>query len=214
MWKGVLSLKIAMIFLSLMVLSFGNSTVFILLGLVILLGGCFMAFRQGQGYGHEACSVKNSVERILADPDKAHQIDPKMLGQMYSVSAGVKAVFAGGIIGYVVNAVYIIITLLVKTETAAVWGARLASMMVSMPYWPVIHHWHETFTGLAPDMVIMLMAGPFLVPLCQFLGYLQGPKLWERTEKAMGEGKRRAKARSRIVRKKKNGTPRSQRPEI
>lgn len=213
MWKGVFTLKIAMIFLALMVLSFGNSLVFILVGLVILLGGCFMAFRQGQGYGHEACSVKNSAEHILADPDKARHLDPKMYKQMYSVSAGVKAVFAGGIIGYVINSVYIIITLLVKTETGVVWGARLASMLVSLPYWPVIHHWHDTFTGLAPDMVIMLMAGPFLVPLCQFAGYLQGPKLWARTEKAMAEGKRRAKARSRIVRKKK-GAPRSQRPEI
>lgn len=214
MWKGVVSLKIAMVFLSMMVLSFGNSTVFIVLGLVILLGGCFLAFRQGQGYGHEACSVRHSVERMQADPAKASQIDAKMYKQMYSVSAGIKAVFAGAIIGYVVNSVYIIIMLLTETEGGVVWGARLASMIVSMPYWPVLHHWHETFTGLAPDMVIMLMTGPFLVPLCQFAGYLQGPKLWEHTEKAMVDGKRRAKARSRIVRKKKNGTPRSQRPEI
>lgn len=211
MWRGCFALKAAMVFLALMVLSFGNSVVFIILGILILLGGCFLAFRQGQGYGHEACSVRHSVQRVAEDPAKLHQIDPKMYKQMYSVSAGVKAIFAGALVGYVINCVYIIITLVCTNETA-IYISRLFSMIISLPYWSVIYHWHDAFTGLGADMVIVLMAGPFIVPLCQFAGYLQGPKLWAHTEKAMAEGKRRAKARSRIVRKKK--TPHSQRPEI
>ena len=62
------------------------------------------------------------------------------------------------------------------------------------------------------DIILVLMVGPFVIPTCQFLGYLQGPKMWEKTEQAMAEGKRRAKARSRIARKKK--LPKSMRPEI
>ena len=56
------------------------------------------------------------------------------------------------------------------------------------------------------------MISPFILPLFQFWGYMQGPKLWKKTEQAMADGRRRAKARSRIV--KKNKLPRTMKPEI
>ena len=61
-----------------------------------------------------------------------------------------------------------------------------------------------------PDSVLMI--SPFILPLFQFWGYMQGPKLWKKTEQAMADGRRRAKARSRIV--KKNKLPRTMKPEI
>jgi hypothetical protein len=50
-----------------------------------------------------------------------------------------------------------------------------------------------------------------VLPAATCAGYLQGPKLWKKTEEAMAKGKRRAKARSRIVKKNK---PRVQKPQI
>ena len=121
-----------------------------------------------------------------------------------------KSVFAGALFAYAVNAVYIILSLLDVSEMA-VMISRVASWVVTMPYWPVIAMFHETYVALTPDIVIVLMASPFLLPLCHYFGYLCGPKLWQNTEKAMADGRRRAKARSRIVKKK---APRIQKPEI
>lgn len=211
MWKSVSVLKAILIFVSFTVLSFGNMTVFIALGIVVLLLACYMAFRQGQGIGHEACSVSSSIRHIGQQPGRADQIDDKMYRQAFSVSNGVKSILAGGLIGYLVNSVYIACMLL-KAPEGVQLGTRMASFVVSIGYWPIVVHWHELFNVLTPDIVAVLMAGPFLLPVCQFAGYLQGPKLWEKTEKAMAEGKRRAKARSRIGRKK--NTPKIRKPEI
>ena len=89
--------------------------------------------------------------------------------------------------------------------------SRLASFAVSLPYMPLVTYWHPVYNVLTWDIVLMLMIGPFLLPAIQFAGYMQGPRLWEKTEKAMAQGKRRAKARSRIVKRNK---PRMNQPEI
>ena len=34
-----------------------------LTALLLLLGGCIMSFRQGQGMGREACSISKSIAR-------------------------------------------------------------------------------------------------------------------------------------------------------
>lgn len=219
MWKGTLTIKILLIFVGFLIFLTGVVPLWIGAGLVMLAGGCFLSFRQGQGAGHEACSVSKSVER--AQQEGHAQLDAKIRREAWSVSNGIRAIFAGGLVGYVVNAIYIIITLAGANEYATLMS-RLASMVVSIPYMPIVANWHQVLdaeTGkmvvelykLTPDMIVVFMVGPFLLPLFQFLGYLQGPKLWQKTEKAMAEGKRRAKARSRIVKKK---GPKVQKPEI
>lgn len=200
-----------MIFISFTVFSFGNMTVYLLLGLLIMLLGCFLAFRQGAAIGHEACSVSASLERIAQSPDKAQNIEPKMRKQAYSISGAVKALFGAALIDYAINAIYIIL-MLVNPDGSAVVASRLASFLMVIPYWPIVSHWHPVFNVLTWDIVAVLMLSPFLLPLCQYLGYRQGPALWARTEKAMADGKRRAKARSRIARKKK--APKVRGPEI
>lgn len=210
MIKNIYVLKLLLIFVSFTVFSFGNMTVFMLLGLVVLLGGCFLAFRQGMAMGHEACSISSSLKHIAETGDR--QPDPLMLRQAYSLSGGVKSIFAGAIVDYAINCAYIIFMLLHVNDTLMIAG-RLASFVMLIPYWPVLTHWHEVYNILSWDIVALLMVSPFILPLCQFLGYRQGPELWAKTEKAMAEGKRRAKARSRIG-KKKAKTPKSMRPEI
>ena len=81
-----------------------------------------------------------------------------------------------------------------------------------IPYWPILSYFHPVYNVLTWDIVLLLMVSPFILPAVQLFGYTKGPMMWAKTEKAMAEGKRRAKARSRIVRKKR--TPKSQRPEI
>ena len=209
MIKNTIVLKLLLIFVSFTVFSFGNMTVFALLGIVVLLGGCLAAFKQGMGMGHEACSMTNSVERILKDGDK--QPEPMMLRQMYSLSKGVKALFGGALAGYLINCAYIVLMLLNVSENVTVI-ARLASFVAVIPYWPLLSYWHPVYNVLTWDVVLLLMVSPFILPAVQFYGYTKGPMMWAKTEKAMADGKRRAKARSRIVKKKK--LPRGQRPEI
>jgi len=210
MIKNAILLKIMLIFLTFTVFSFGKMTLFIILGLAILAGGCFLAFRQGAAMGHEACSISYSLKNIAERGDK--DADPRMARQAYNMSGAVKAAFAGALPDYLINVAYIVFMLLSVEETALLIG-RLASFIVVMPYWPIVAHWHEVYNVLTWDIVAVLMISPFLLPFCQLMGYRQGPAMWAKTEKAMADGKRRAKARSRIANRKKRAS-KGQRPEI
>lgn len=206
MWRSTLAIKILLVVIGFMVFSFGITGLWVGVGIALLLAGALMVFRQGQSAGHEACAVSKSVAAIGAD-----KADKKMLSQMWSVSNGVRAIFAGAAVSYTINAIYIILSVVHAPEIAT-FVSRLISWVITMPYWPIIAAWHETYEFLTTDVILVLMISPFILPLVQFAGYMQGPKLWKKTEQAMVDGRRRAKARSRIV--KKNKLPRSMRPEI
>ena len=206
MWRSTLAIKILLVVIGFMVFSFGITGLWVGVGVALLLAGALMVFRQGQSAGHEACAVSKSVAAIGAD-----KADKKMLSQMWSVSNGVRAIFAGAAVSYTINAIYIILSVVHAPEIAT-FVSRLVSWVITMPYWPIIAAWHETYEFLTTDVILVLMISPFILPLVQFAGYMQGPKLWKKTEQAMVDGRRRAKARSRIV--KKNKLPRSMRPEI
>lgn len=206
MWRSTLAIKILLVVIGFMVFSFGITGLWVGVGIALLLAGALMVFRQGQSAGHEACAVSKSVAAIGAD-----KADKKMLSQMWSVSNGVRSIFAGAAVSYTINAIYIILSVVHAPEIAT-FVSRLVSWVITMPYWPIIAAWHETYEFLTTDVILVLMISPFILPLVQFAGYMQGPKLWKKTEQAMVDGRRRAKARSRIV--KKNKLPRSMRPEI
>lgn len=206
MWRSTLAIKILLVVIGFMVFSFGITGLWVGIGIALLLAGALMVFRQGQSAGHEACAVSKSVAAIGAD-----KADKKMLSQMWSVSNGVRSIFAGAAVSYTINAIYIILSVVHAPEIAT-FISRLVSWVITMPYWPIIAAWHETYEFLTTDVILVLMISPFILPLVQFAGYMQGPKLWKKTEQAMVDGRRRAKARSRIV--KKNKLPRSMRPEI
>ena len=89
--------------------------------------------------------------------------------------------------------------------------ARVLAWLASLPFWPFIAWKYEVFTTLEWPIVLVLMASPFVIPGFTLLGYLKGPALWKKTEEAMAQGKRRAKAKSRIVKKNKT---REQKPQI
>ena len=206
MWRSTLAIKILLVVIGFMVFSFGITGLWVGIGIALLLAGALMVFRQGQSAGHEACAASKSVAAIGAD-----KADKKMLSQMWSVSNGVRSIFAGAVVSYTINAIYIILSVVHAPEIAT-FVSRLVSWVITMPYWPIIAAWHETYEFLTTDVILVLMISPFILPLVQFAGYMQGPKLWKKTEQAMVDGRRRAKARSRIV--KKNKLPRSMRPEI
>lgn len=208
--KNIYLLKVLLIFIGFTVMSFGNMTVFTILGIFLLLGGCFMAFRQGMAIGHEACSVTSSIKRI--ESQGIRKPEEEMLRKAYDPNCAAKIIFGGAIGDYVINCVYIALMLIQPGETA-VFVSRLLSFATVIPYWPILSHWHEVYNVLTWDIITMLMLAPFLLPTVQYLGYRRGPVLWAHTEKAMADGKRRAKARSRIGRQKTK-TAKSQRPEI
>jgi len=188
-----------------------GTTPWMVLGLICLAGAMFISYRQGMGFGHEACSVLDTVRRASDPESPAYgQVDDDVARRAWSASTGVKGVLASALAPYVVGCAYIVLTLL-KVHPADM-VMRLVSWVVALPYWPAMLPFSQTFDRLTPAVAAVLMISPFVLPLCTFAGYMQGPKLWAKSEKAMAEGRRRAKAKSRVVRKK--GTPRSQRPEI
>lgn len=211
MWRGNAVTLFLLILLNMALFSLGN-TPWTVLGLICLAFAVFFAFRQGMGYGHQACSLLETVKRAEDPNSPAYgQLDEKVLSRAWSVSRGVKAVLVSALIPYLTGCAYIICSLL-NVEPLII-PLRLASWVLAVPFWPVVLPWYDTFDRLTPVVAAVLMLSPFLLPLCTFGGYLQGPKLWAKSEKAMAEGKRRAKAKSRVIRKKKS-VPRSQRPEI
>ena len=188
-----------------------NRTAWAVLGMLCLAGALYLAFRQGMAYGHEASGILKTVERAQDPQSPTHgQLDRKLIGRAWSVTTGIRAVLACALLPYVVGAAYIACSLL--NVEKLVMPLRLASWVLAAPFWPLVLPWYNTFDRLTGVVAAVLMISPFLLPLSTFAGYMQGPRLGERSEKAMAEGKRRAKAKSRVVRKKT--VPRSQRPEI
>ena len=188
-----------------------NRLAWTVLGLLCLGGALFLAFRQGMAYGHEASGILKTVEKARDPQSPTHgQLDKKLIGRAWSVTTGIRAVLACALLPYVVGAAYIACSLL--NVEKLVMPLRLASWILAAPFWPVVLPWYNTFDRLTGVVAAVLMISPFLLPLSTFAGYMQGPRLWERSEKAMAEGRRGAKAKSRVVRKKT--VPRSQRPEI
>jgi len=210
MWKSNLAVHLLLIVVNLALFTLGN-TPWIVLGLLCLAAAMFYSFRQGMGYGHQACSILQTVERSM-DPDSpTHgQLDRKVIDRAWSVSRGIRAMLACALAPYLVGCLYIITSLLGLEKVAL--PMRLASWVIALPFWPVVLPWYQTFDRLTGVVAAVLMISPFVLPGCAFAGYMQGPRLWAKSEKAMAEGRRRAKARSRVVRKK--AVPRSQRPEI
>ncbi len=199
-----------LILINLGLFTLGN-TPWMVLGLLCLAGALFLAYRQGMAFGHEAASLRKTVDRAMDPQSPTHgQLDEKLIKRAWSVSLGLRGVMACALVPYLVGAAYIISSLL-KAENVEM-PLRLASWLLASPYWPVVLPWYSTFDRLTGVVAAVLMISPFVLPLSLFAGYMQGPKLWEKSEKAMAEGKRRAKAKSRVARKKP--VPRSQRPEI
>ena len=210
MWKTNAGTLILLILLNMALFTLGN-TPWMVLGLLCLAGALFLSYRQGMAFGHEACGILNMVRRAEDPASPAHdQLDEKVVSRAWRVSTGLKGVFATALIPYVIGCVYIICSLL-KVESM-ILPTRLVSWVVASPYWPVVLPWTQTFDRLTGTVVAVLMLSPFVLPLSTFAGYMRGPKLWEKSEKAMAEGRRRARAKSRVVRKKR--TPKAQRPEI
>ena len=210
MWKANATTMFLMILLNLALFSLGT-TPWLVLGLICLLLAMFFSFRQGMDFGHQACGILQTVERAEDPESPTHgQLEDNVVRKAWSVSTGIKGVFASALLPYAVGCLYILCSLL-KIEPL-VMPTRLASWLLAVPFWPVVLHWYSTFDRLTGVVAAVLMISPFVFPLCIFGGYMQGPKLWAKSEKAMAEGKRRAKAKSRVVRKKPK--PRVQRPEI
>lgn len=210
MWKSNAITLILLIVLNLALFTLGN-TPWTVLGLICLAGGMFLSYRQGMGFGHEACGISQMVEKARDPQSPSYgQVDEKVQKRAWSVSTGVRGVLASALVPYVVGCLYIVLSLLKVHPADAVM--RLVSWVLALPFWPAMLPFSQTFDRLTAPVAAVLMISPFVLPLCTFAGYLRGPKLWAKSEKAMAEGRRRAKAKSRVGRKKT--VPRSQRPEI
>lgn len=209
MWKSNLAVHLLLIVVNLALFSLGN-TPWIVLGLICLALGMFYSFRQGMSLGHRACGILQTVERSMEPDSPTHgQLDKRVVAQAWSVSRGIRAALACALLPYALGCAYIVCALL---GLKAALPLRLISWVVALPFWPVVLPWYQTFDRLTGVVAAVLMISPFVLPACGFAGYMQGPKLWAKSEKAMAEGRRRAKAKSRVQRKKT--IPRSQRPEI
>lgn len=195
--------------------SFAGEVLWMLLGIAALLLMLYFCFRQGMGFGHGACGISGTIESARNAGEKVYaQLDRKYLAQAWSRQNALKGLLLSALIPYVAGCIYIIFNLLrnvgVMPELPVI-VARVLAWILSLPYWPIIMHWHEDFVTVTPAIAAMLLISPFVLPAATALGYLQGPRLWARTEDAMKQGRRRAKARARVGKKL---APRQQKPEI
>ena len=210
MWKSNALTLTLLIILNLALFTLGT-TPWMVIGIIILAAGPFFSYRQGMGYGHQACGILATVQRAADPQSPAHnQIDEKIVRRAFSPSTGVKGVLLSALIPYIAGCLYIIVSLL--NVEAMILPTRLISWVLATPFWPLVLAWNPMFDRLTPTAAAVLMVSPFVIPLATYIGYMQGPKLWAKSEKAMADGKRRAKAKSRVVRKKR--TPKAQKPEI
>ena len=208
MWKTNVVTLVMLIFLNLGLFSLNNTLAWTILGLILLAGSMFLCFRQGMAYGHEACRLRSTLGNAAKSADAS--VEAKVEKSAFSVSRGIKAVLSVALPAYVVGCAYIVCTLL-KVEQLEM-PLRLASWVLAAPFSPCMLPFSQTFDRLTGWVAAVLMISPFILPLSTFAGYMQGPKLWAKSEKAMAEGRRRAKAKSRVTRKKR--VPRAERPEI
>ena len=209
MWKSNAAVHLLLILVNFAIFSLGTAP-WIVLGLICLALSMFYSFRQGMSFGHRACGILSTVRQSMDPGSPAHgQIDGKISGSAWSAARGGKGVLACALIPYGIGCAYIVCSLV---GLGAALPLRVASWVAALPFWPVVLPWYNTFDRLTGVVAAVLMISPFVLPLCVFAGYLQGPKLWEKSEKAMAEGKRRARAKSRVNRRKR--TPKAQRPEI
>lgn len=211
MWRINAMTLILLMFLNLGLFSLNNRVAWLVLGLLLLVGALYLSFRQGMAFGHEACALLETVNKAQ-DPDSPAygQVDAKVAKRAWSVGHGLRAALTFALPAYIIGCLYIGATLL-KVD-ALVMPLRFISWLVAAPYWPCVLAWTHTFDRLTGTVAAVLMISPFVLPGVTFAGYMQGPKLWAKSEKAMAEGKRRAKAKSRVTRKKR--VPRAQKPEI
>ena len=209
MWKATATTTFLLVLLNLALISL-NNTAWIVLGLIALALAMFFSFRQGMDFGHQACGLLRSVEKAADPASPAHgQLDRKVIDRAWSMGKGIKGLFACALVPYVIGCLYILCSLL-KIEPL-VMPTRILSWVLATPYWPVVLPWYNTFDRLTGVVAAVLMLSPFVLPACLFAGYMQGPKLWAKSEQVMAQGKRRAKAKSRVVKKR---VPRAQKPEI
>ena len=214
MWQ-VSATALTILIVTNLVLANAGETAWLVLSLVMLALMAFYCFRMGENLGHGACGISNTVEAARKAGDKVFaQLDRKYLAQAWSPNTGFKGLLAGALIPYAFGSIYIVLSLLWSRnpvlETAAT-VARLPAWLLACPYWPLVMRWHEDFVTLTPDIAALLLITPFLLPLCVFCGYMQGPRLWARTEDAMKQGRRRAKARARVGKKTAS---KAEKPEI
>ena len=209
MWRSNAVALLILIILDLALLSIGGLA-WIVLGILALLAALYLAWRRGMAFGHDACSLLETVRRAEDPESPAHgQLDAKVINRAWSRWRGLKGTLLSALVPYVAGCAYIVCVLL-KLD-AAIIPTRAAGLLLAMPYWPILQPFYESFDRLTPAIAGMLMISPFVMPLCCYAGYLQGPKLWAKSEAAMAQGKRRAKAKSRVVRRRQ---PKPQKPEI
>ena len=208
-WRTNAVTLFVLILLNLAVMSLGEAA-WIALGLLCLALAAWLSFRQGMAVGHDACGVLDTVRTLTAEGGfGAEKADRKYAAQAWSAATGLKGTLVAALIPYAASCLYVICALL--NVEPLLLPTRILAWVLSLPWWCTVVHWQPTFVQLTPLAAAVLMITPFLLPLCFYAGYLQGPKLWARTEQAMKEGRRRARARSRVGKKR---MPKQRKPEV
>lgn len=209
MWRSHAAAMFILIILDLALISIGGAA-WIVLGTLALLAGMYLAFRRGMAFGHEACSLLETVAHAQDPASPAYgQLDAKVIRRAWSRWRGFRGMLLSALIPYVASCAYMLCALLGLDKL--ILPTRAASLLLAMPFWPTLAHWYPSFERLTPAIAAMLMVSPFVLPLCCYAGYLQGPRLWAKSENAMKQGRRRARAKSRVYRKR---PPKAQKPEI
>ena len=204
-WGVNATVLASLVIINILLMSLGN-TYWTILGVLALLGGAFISLQRGMQMGHAACGVSHLIDQAN-ESGHSDRLDEKTLAKAWSRGNGIRSVLLSALIPYGCSCLYMLVVLL--NIEGLIVPTRLPACLMALPFWSIIPGY--SFPSLAAPVIAVLMVSPFVLPLFTFAGYMRGPKLWQNTEKAMAEGRRRAKAKARIAQKRK---PRQQKPEI
>lgn len=196
MWRTNASV-LALLILMNLALSMAGPALWIAAAAAGLMAGIVVCFRRGISLGIAACSVSDVVETTQKD-GTYDQLDKAFASLAWRPAMGLKAALISSAVPWVAGALYIALSLTAPDALLPLTLSRTAAWLLSLPYWPFIAPLHSDFVTLTPDIAVMLLTTPFILPLCSFAGYMRGPLQWMHRKEVLARSRRRAKARSRV----------------
>ena len=171
-----------------------------IIGTASLLAVSFILLRIGLAQGTKAYSLYSAGQQA-----------GKTAFGSYDVSRVIRGCRAYVIIGYALSALYIAGWLISAGSAGAAEAGlttltqitRLLCWLFALPFLPPAMFFTESLSSLSFAVIFVLALYPLWFPCMYLIGYTGGKKQYASMEKAMIKGRRRARARSRVMKNNK-----------
>jgi len=169
-------------------------------GTAAMIVSILILYRTGIASGLKGASLRATVEKSGKDADGAFD--------MVQMKKGLPGYV---IVCYALSVLYLAVYAMTASsqggEAAAlstpVQITRLFCWIGALPFLPPATFLVGDLTGMSLPIIAVLAVYPLIFPAVYYFAYSRGPALWEARQDAMKKGRRRAKARSRVMKNNK-----------